>query len=482
MALLETIKGVAKDTAIYGLGGVAARFASFFLIPLYTRFLSPAEFGILSIILVLPALLSEIANAGIIQGFYRLFFDIPEGRETTIDTATWFSLIAAAAFLILVLPTAPLIAKALLGNSSFASLFRLSAVVICLGNLTRLGLALLRVERRVKLFTLINVMRICASLGVTIYLVGSAGRGISGVLLGQIAAEFLALIVLIGILANRIRMMWSSSRLREMLKYSLPLLPAGVAAWATLSLPVVLVGRLASMDEAGLYGLASRLTWMISVLIVTPFLMGWDPIAFALAKSGDPRPIYARMFTYLAVLSSWAGLALAIAGESIIRLLTTHEFAGASDVVPILAVGVVLYGLASFLFVQLKIAKRTPFIALVWCSTAIVCVVLSLLLIPKYGRFGAAIAYALAFAVSAFLSYLLSQKTYWIKLEHARLLKAGGIALLLYVISSFIEGMTWLALLTRLALIGSFPILLYLTGFLLKEEEAAIRSVLRRSR
>ena len=86
--MLETIKGVAKDTAIYGLGGVAARFASFFLIPLYTRFLSPAEFGILSIILVLPALLSEIANAGIIQGFYRLFFDIPEGRETTIDTAT----------------------------------------------------------------------------------------------------------------------------------------------------------------------------------------------------------------------------------------------------------------------------------------------------------------------------------------------------------------------------------------------------------
>ena len=84
--------------------------------------------------------------------------------------------------------------------------------------------------------------------------------------------------------------------------------------------------------------------------------------------------------------------------------------------------------------------------------------------------------------MAVLIAYLLSQKAYRIQFEYVRLAKAGGAALLLYGIGSLIDGMTWPMLLARVALIGSYPILLYALGFFSKDEKVVIARVLRRSR
>ena len=484
--MLETLKRAAKDTLIYGVGETSAKLATFLLIPLYTRYLAPSDFGVLSIALVLPALLADIANGGIIMAFYRFYFDSEQddGRRAIAGTAAWFNILSTGGVVGSLLVLSGGLAGLFFGSASYQAVFQLALCVIFLSNLTRFGFALLRVERRTRLYAALNLVRVCISLASTIYFVAGLKLGVAGVLLGQVTAEGLILLTLAPTaIHGRVRWKGSMSKLREMLRYSVPLLPAGVAGWVTISLPVILVGRLSTLGEAGLFGVAARLGWMITALITTPFQLGWAPIAYSLATTENPRPTYARVLTYFTLLATGAALAISLLSTEVLKIMATSEYVAAHATVPFLAFGAAVYGVSMCFLISIEVAKKTIYITLLWTLAAAASLGLDFLLVPLMGRQGAAVGYALTFLIVGTGAYFFAQRAYRIPCEIARMTKAIMAAVGIYLVGSVVYVHNgWINAGCKLLLLAAYPFILYLLGFFYKEELHQIAAFWRRLR
>src|ERR671925_571917 len=100
--MLHQIKRLAKHSAIYGLGGVVSRILAVLLLPLYTRYLTPRDYGAIETLVALSAVLVTILRAGISSAFFRFYFDSADERHRTrvVRTSFWFTTASATAGLV----------------------------------------------------------------------------------------------------------------------------------------------------------------------------------------------------------------------------------------------------------------------------------------------------------------------------------------------------------------------------------------------
>src|SRR5207302_3151208 len=99
MALGGQIKRLAKHSAIYGLGGIVSRILAVLLLPLYTHYLTRADYGAIETLIALTTVLVIVLRAGISSAFFRFYFDAktPEERVAVVRTSFWFTMTMATA-------------------------------------------------------------------------------------------------------------------------------------------------------------------------------------------------------------------------------------------------------------------------------------------------------------------------------------------------------------------------------------------------
>src|SRR4029079_14956839 len=130
MALGAQVKRLGKHSAIYGLGGLVSRILAVLLLPLYTHYLSPSDYGQIETLIALVTVLTIVLQFGISSAFFRFYYDSddPAGRRLVLRTSFWFTMTMATLGLVVVTVLAPQISTWLFGNSGDANLFRASAV------------------------------------------------------------------------------------------------------------------------------------------------------------------------------------------------------------------------------------------------------------------------------------------------------------------------------------------------------------------
>ena len=100
--MLHQLKRLGKHSAIYGLGGLVSRVLAILLLPLYTRYLSPSDYGAIETLVAASAVLVTLLRAGISSAFFRFYFDAEDdaGRTRVVRTAFWFTMTMSTAALI----------------------------------------------------------------------------------------------------------------------------------------------------------------------------------------------------------------------------------------------------------------------------------------------------------------------------------------------------------------------------------------------
>ena len=458
------ITKLASHSVIYGLGGYLDKFIGFLLIPLYTRFLVPADYGILALLSIVSSLGFIFLNLGQSSALFRSYFDhdAEEGRQTVISTALLLTLSYCLPFLLCCALYARGISILLLGDPRYVSLVMLVGVTIVARVLLRIPFALLRAQEKSLRYSILSVTKGFLQIGLSLIFVIALQQGVFGVLLGNFGSEAVFCLVLVAGTLWQIRK-WRFSRKTawDLLSFGLPLVPAGMAGFMLNLSDRYFLKLYGTLHDVGLYSLGYRMGEIIWE-VVWAMQLAYPQFVLANEKSSQASHLYARVFTYYFAGLGFVVLALSVYAHEIVRVMAAPQYQEAYRVVPLIALGQLFRGFVFIGPVGLTLKRKTTYHALIAAIAAAVNLGMNYLLIPRYGMMGAAVATAVGFGVQSLLITGVSQRFYPVPIETARLLKVAFAAAVVYLASTrlSVDGTLLLNGSAKAILLALFPCLL----------------------
>ena len=479
MALGAELKRLGKHSAIYGLGGLVSRILAVLLLPLYTRYLSPSDYGKVETLIALTTVIGIALRMGIHSAFFRFYFDSsePAARRRVVRTSFWFTMAMATAGLIGGLVLAGPISDVLFGSSDDSELVMAAFVGLWAGMNYEQLTSLFRVEERSVAFVSASLANIFMTIGATLLLVVALDKGPIGVIVGNFIGTLVVYVVLVGYRREQLGLEFDRGLLREMNRFGVPLVPTALFLWVTNFSDRLFLVRLADTTEVGLYSVGVRIASAM-VLLLTAFRLAWPAFAYSIDDDREARRTYAFVLTYVVLVTTWVATGLALLSPWIVDWIAAPAFAESSRVVGPLAFAAVAF--AGYIVVAIGVgrAKRTQFNWVVTGAAAAVNIALNLLLIPPYGMMGAAIATVAAYSTMFVGMIWWSQQIYPVPYQWRRVVTAAAAGIVLVTAGKLAGGGLPVAL--PLALV--YPLVLLPLGFYLPAERRAISGRLRLAR
>ena len=473
--MFERIKELLRHSAIYGLGSIVARVLGVLLLPLYTRYLSPSDYGLIETLVALAAVLTALVAQGMKSAFFRFYFDSaePERRHLVVRTAFWYVMAASTVVLLLGIVLAPEVSWLLFGTHDHGNLVIAAFIGLWAALNYEQMTSLFRVEQRSTAYVAATLANVAITIAATILLVVVFDKGPLGVLVGNFTGTLIVYAALLIYSRHALGMQFDRKLYRAMNRFGLPLVPSAVALWLTNFSDRFFLVKLADTHEVGLYSIGVRVASAI-VLLLTAFRMAWPAFAYSIDDDREASRTYSFVLTYVVFVCCWLALALGLLAPWILRLITTKPFYPAQNVVAPLAFGVAAF--AGYVVVQIGTgrARRTRANWVVTGTAAALNIALNLILIPPYGRMGAAVAtvasYTLLFVTMAWRAHAVFPVPY----QWRRVATVAAAAVSLTVLGKALD----VPLAVALALTAAYPLLLALLGFYLPAERRRIRRLL----
>jgi O-antigen/teichoic acid export membrane protein len=485
--VLARLIQLGRNLAIYGLGDVATSLLSFLLLPLYVRYLSPEDYGVIGLLLSVEVLAKIAFRWGVDASFMRLYYDCPDdaSRQTLASTLFFFLVACNGALLAVALAVTPWIASHLFGRPVHVAALRLVLLNTFVVGFYFLPFHVLRIEGRSPQFIALTIARSFATLVLRLVFVVAFRWGVLGVVLADVVVTAVFTAVLARAFAQLVRPVFSGAVLRDALGFGLPRLPHGLAHQLISVADRYILTQFVTLREIGLYsiGVSFGLTMK---LFLSAFEYAWAPFYFATMREADAQRTFKIVTTYGLAVLALLGAGLSAVAADAVRLMTQPEFFAAAEVVPWIALGVVFQGAYLLTSIGLNITKQTRYYPVATLCAAVTSVAANLALVPRFGALGSAWANVLAYAVLAAVGMALSQRFYPIRYDWSRIVAvavAGVGAFLAAAVAVPSPLPALVAVLLRgLTVLVTYPVLLLATGFYDAQEIAAVRRALRRAR
>jgi O-antigen/teichoic acid export membrane protein len=479
MALGAQLRRLGKHSIIYGLGGLVSRILAVLLLPIYTRYLSPSDYGKVETLIALTTVLGILLRFGITSAFFRFYFDSPDpaDRRVVLRTSFWFTMGTATTGLLAGLALSGEISKLLFGTTDDAELVAAAFVGLWAHMNYEQLTALFRVEERSSAFVAASLSNIVLTVAATLVLVVALDTGPLGVIVGNFTGTLLVYAALVGYRREQLGLQFDRRLLREMNRFGLPLVPTALFLWTTNFSDRFFLVKLSGADEVGLYSVGVRIASAM-VLVLTAFRMAWPAFAYSIEDDREARRTYAFVLTYLVLLTTWVATALTLLSPWIVEWLAAPAFENASRVVGPLAFAAVAFGGYIVVAIGVGRARRTQFNWVVTGAAAAANATLNVILIPRYGMMGAAVATIAAYATMFAGMAWWAQRIYPVPYQWRRIFTAALVGAALVVAGKLVGGGLAVAFLLALA----YPLALLPLGFYLPAERRAIGARLRLAR
>ncbi len=389
-----------KNTIIYSALGYLDQAISFLLLPVFTAYLLPADYGIIGLVSALSLFLQNFFVLGGNNVLMRQYHG--EWRKRGLLAEAWgttlcFQMLVAFTLTVLLILTHQWTIKPFLRDVDFWPCIFLGLISAAALPVRKFYEASLQTREKGTAFmwrglgyTALRVT--CALIFITGFHLKAAGM-----LLALATADVVFAFVGLWFLRNEIKPGLRIDVLKDSMGYALPVIPHHLAGWATTYLGVFVLNAHASTTEVGLYSVATRIT-MLLALITTGFTSAFYPQVFA--ALGDPEKKGVRSVRSKGALAASmycvAAIALALFAPEVMRIMAKKTFWPAAQVVPLLLVGVLAQGFFHFYANVLYYHKEgTRFLPVSSFVSAGCSLAAMWLLIPRYGAYGAALAVAI---------------------------------------------------------------------------------------
>lgn len=423
------VKGLLSDSVIYGLSGVLSRFIGVFLTPLYTRVYAPDDYGILGVLNNGYTLVTIILVFALDNSTARWFYDTDDTleRKKSINTWIWFYLGFALIAALGLFSFSHQLSHVLFKNVQDGYLYiRILAVTLPVALWMGVANNILRFERKVIATVSLTLIYSMSVIVLNVLFVLILKWGLLGAFCAQLFSAIIAMVVSIYLIKNWIGSfkLFELERLFAMIKYSLPFVPASIAYWLVNLSGVFFVNAYLSGAEAGLYQIGVSIA-AVAGLATNAFQQAWAPFAFSIINNDNAKEVYAKVFYVYTLLVGVFCMLISLFTPEALVVLTTPKYYDAGWVASILAFSYLAMGLTSIADIGTAIAKKTAPLGVISMISAIVLVLLNFLLIPKFGKEGAACSILLSQLIVPVFMFYVSQKVYPIPYEFKKVLLIG---------------------------------------------------------
>ncbi len=478
----DKILSLFKQSGVYGIGSIAARAVGFLLLPYYSHLMTPDEFGLYSLFMVLVTIAQPLYVHGIDIAFMRYAADAePPEQRRALGTALAQGLLAGGVLSFLLVAFAPLMTELVVSGSSArgAAMVRLSAGFMLIDTLSNYLLVFMRIRRRAALFSVIKLGNVLVNISLNVWLVGAMNLGAVGAFWAFFITAAVELLTLLAISWGEIAFGWTWREIRCWLAFGLPNLPAMLFMAAIEFSDRKWIESLLSVGEAGLYSAGYRIGMLMS-MIAQSFRYAWQPFFLQHSRDVDARETYARVMTYFVAFVSWLWLVCALLLGDALRMrlpgvgaLIHPSYWPGLKVFPVVMLAHIFNGVFANLMVGVYIKERTKIIPLVIGAAAVVNVAGNGLLIPVYGYMASAWLTVASYGLMAFLMYLYIAPRYPIPYEWRRL---SAIALTIAVLWGVSRALPESSSLGAMVVLSCLPpVIWWLTILHPSEKEALLR-------
>ena len=434
---------VLRASSVYGLANLGIRALNFLLLPVYTRFLSPSDYGVIALAETLAAFFAAVISMAFDASIQRLYFRHVEEGNTLSDylgSTLKFTLGVQVIFITLVLSVGPKVQQAIFPHSSvpyrYFAMAMTTATAVLFFNSRQV---LYQAEHRPWAYATLASLSFALTASLCVWLVVFARRGVMGMLGGKLVAALVCLLVALVLTPPVFRGGFHWRFVRETAAVGLPLVPHLLMALGLVTADRFILAHYRDLREVGIYAVAYTLG-MIMSLITMSLNQAWAPVYYEVANRGEEgQQVLSKMCGGLVIVLTAIACFGALIAQPFVARFLDHRYAAAGRIVPWIIAAYLAHALFSMFGTACMQARRTSWIMAASFVALSVNTGLNFALIPRWGMYGAAYATIIAYVVEAVVMYVLAQRTY--RLQYG--LKRIFAALAVFVCALAVTQVRW---------------------------------------
>jgi O-antigen/teichoic acid export membrane protein len=409
---MPSLTGMFRLWSVYGLSSILSRSIAFLLLPLYTRVLSPEEYGIRAMVALGIELTMLLVACGLKEATTRFYVAgadgavRPEAASTGMLTHAGVIGAGVAAGLV----ASPWLAGVLLGDAALAPYLRLGLVAGFFMHVHEGAFVYLRARGRAHTVAMISLATLVASVALNLLFVVGLRWGVAGIFYSEILVFAVSGVIFTVRALREVGVRWHRPLALAMMRFGAPLMVMPFAWLFVTRADVMFLTHYGSLAYVGIYALSVQCAQVLWLAVIYPFRNMWDPMQFQIGEDEAGRRMFRRTFQWVTFLAVVAAFGCALAAEDVIRVMAAPAFHGAAAVVPILVIAHVLEAVYVFFNTALLVRNRTTLVAAVAVITVVANLAANAVLVPSFLAGGAAAARVVAQAVMVLTTYVLAQR------------------------------------------------------------------------
>ena len=411
---MNKIKKLVNQTAIYGLSTIIGRLLNYLLVPLYTRYFIPEEYGVVTELYAYMAFLLVFLTYGMETAFFR-FSKKDKNTNKVYSTALISITSTALIFILLVFANTEEISHSI-GLYDYKIYIKWISIIVALDAISSISFAKLRQENKALKFSLIRLTGIFLNIFLNIIFIVYYNLGIEYIFIANLIASSVILALLfLEIVKSSFE--FDITLWKKMMVYALPLLVAGLAGMINETIDRILLKQFlhdseTALHEIGIYGAFYKLS-IIMTLFIQTFRYAAEPFFFSQEKEKNNTKIYADVMKYFVIVTAIIFLTVIIFYDIIKGFIGSnyHDERGFL-VVSVLLLANMFLGIYYNLSIWYKLTEKTKYGAIFSIFGALITLALNIALIPLIGFEGSAWATLVCYFSMCLMSYFTGRKHY----------------------------------------------------------------------
>lgn len=492
---MASIRKLAGETAIYGASTILARVVNFLFVPLYTRQISTASYGIFSEYFAYIVVLQVFLTFGMETGFFR-YANKEKNPDLVLSTTLgWISFLSILFFLFTFFGSNQI--ATLFGRPEDSMCIIFIGAILCFDSITAILFAKLRFEHKAKKFALFKTIKILCELGFNLlfflhlpsYFAANPDSFLLSFLPPTAGYQYIIFAILLSSLVAmllfvpslfKVKFRFSLSLWKQIMLYSIPIMIAGLPGAANDTIDRILFRYLAPQvpgweEQLGLFSANVKLAVIMS-LFVQMFRYAAEPFFFGNAEEKNIRKTYAKVMKYFSAFCILIFLGLTT-NIDLLSLILGHDFRSGIDIVPIMLMAYVLLGIAFNLSMCFKLSGKTQYTIYITLFGLLITLIVNLVFMPLYGYYAAAWGHLLSYLGMVILSWQLGRRVYPIPYDWKNIILYFAVGVALFfgyrLIGSQLNGYV-------MKLVASLIVMVIFCLFFLKNEKIKAKELLGR--
>lgn len=410
-------KKVLENSFLYTFSSILVKAIGFLLLPFYTYYLSPEEYGTINLITSFIGIASIIVSLGLVGGLIRFYSiyknDSVKLKELFGSVVNFIFIISITLFILLVLMNDIILSHLLYSVDSF-SIYLIALLLLLFNTYHSIHQGILQGVQKGKKLVVMNLIVFFSIVVLKVMFIGILHMGVLGFLLSQLIINVLYFIYMMYDLIKhgQYTIVLKFKYIKEVLKYSLPLLPHNMSSRIASFVSRLLIGVSNTVALIGIYSVAMQFTAIVDLVQVSVH-KAFKPWFFDTLshENENPNEKIVSLSTLLLYIYTLLYMGIALFSQEVVIIMTDQRYWMAWTVIPILIIGFsvksIYYFYVNLIIYNLKGTKKL-FIASV--TGSLIDILIAFILIPKLGMYGAAIAFVTAKIIMTSIVVIIAQK------------------------------------------------------------------------